>query len=260
MVEESRADLDAVEALRSVELLQQRRGIQQGAINWGSKALNVAEKLGPQARRGILAENKKSIGLILALGAAWIIWHIAPPPPLDERGVHLLASLTAAMILWGFDVFDQHTVTLLLLLSWLLFGIVPSELALAGFSKSSWFFMLGVLGIGAAVTKSGLLYRVALQVLRRIPPSYKIYTFVLTASGILVTPLLPDDRARVAIMSPLSQAICETIGFRSRSNGSAGLGLAAYVGFSQIAFLFLTGSSTCLIGWNLLPENRWISR
>jgi anion transporter len=254
LMEEGRVNMDGVQAIQSIGVLQQKGGSQEAALRWGKRALHVAQKLGAQTSTAVLSRNKKWIGLLLAFAVGWELWQISPPPPLDERGVHLLASLAAAITLWVFDLFDQHVVTLLLLLTWILLSVVPSEMALAGFSETSWFFLLGVLGIGAAVTKSGLLYRVALQVLRRIPPDYKIYTFTLAASGLLVTPMLPDDRGRIAIMGPLSQAISESIGFKPRSSGSAGLVLSAYIGYSQMAFMFLTGASTCLIGWNLLAE------
>ena len=58
-------------------------------------------------------------------------------------------------------------------------------------SKSSWFFVFGVLGMGAAVTKTGLLYRIALEMLRWIPPRYRIYSLMLSAAGVITTPLLP---------------------------------------------------------------------
>lgn len=77
--------------------------------------------------------------------------------------MHFLAILATGVILWMLEIFDQYVVALMLLLSWIVFGIVPPEVALSGFSQSSWFFVLGVLGLGAAVTKTGLLYRLALK-------------------------------------------------------------------------------------------------
>ncbi len=254
MVEEGRGDTDAVEAIRSIEALQQNRGSQDGALRWGGRALSLSRKLAAQARTTALPGNRKWLGLLLALAVGWGLWQMPPPTPLDERGMHFLASLAAAVILWIIGVFDEYVVALLLLLAWLVFGIVPPKMALAGFSETSWFFVLGVLGIGAAVNKSGLLYRVALQVLHRIPADYRMYTFILATSGLLVSPILPDERARVAIMAPLSQTISESMGFKPRSAGSAGLALSAYIGFGQMGFVFLTGATLCLIGWNLLPE------
>src|SRR3972149_5759559 len=80
-----------------------------------------------------------------------------PPAPLDARGMRLLASLTAWVIVWGFNAFDEFIVAILLLLFWVVAGVVPPGMAVAGFSGTAWFFFLGALSISAAVTKSGLL-------------------------------------------------------------------------------------------------------
>ena len=198
-------------------------------------------------------QHKKILEVAVSLVVGWTLWHI--PSPLAEDGTHFLATLAAAVTLWLFEVFDEYITALLLLLSWLVFEIIPTETALAGFSKSSWVFVLGALGIGAGVNKSGLLHRLAVRILRCCPKSYKIYTLILAASGPVLTPLLPEIKGRTVILSPLTQAISEKIGFKPRSNGSAGLALSAYVGSSQSTFLFLTGASTCLVGWSLLPDS-----
>ena len=84
----------------------------------------------------------KGLGLIAALGLGWAVWNSAPAASLDGRGVHFLATLTVAVVLWVLAVWDEYVVSLLLLLSWVSLGIVPSEVALSGFSKSSWFLLL----------------------------------------------------------------------------------------------------------------------
>ncbi len=70
------------------------------------------------------------------------------------------------------------------MLSWVVAGIVTPEIALSGFTKPSWFLFVGALGIGAGVTRSGLLYRAALAMVRRVTPSYPRYTAILTVAGL----------------------------------------------------------------------------
>ena len=252
---EDRVNTDVLEAMQSIGLLQQRKGLPEAAVRWSEKTIQLVQRLQTVkgAAKGFL-KDKKWLGSLLAFAFGWTIWNLPPPEPLDANGMHFLATLAAAVTLLVTDAFDEYVVAILLLLLWLVSGTVRTDLALAGFSKSSWFFVVGALGMAAAVIKSGLIYRVALQVLKRLSPSYKSYTLLLTTSGILATPLLPKIQARLAIMAPISQAISEAMGFEPRSNGSAGITLAAYIGFSQMSFMFLTGATVCLVGWNLLPE------
>lgn len=176
------------------------------------------------------------------------------PAPLDASGIYFLGSLTAGTLLLMFNVYDEYVVGVLMLLFWVVSDAVPSEIALAGFSTTSWCFVVAVLGAGAAVNKSGLLHRIAMGTLRRISPDYRMSTWLLTLSGLVVTPVMPTSKARMAIAAPLSRTISETLGFERRSHSSARIGLSAYVGFTQCAFMFLTGATSCLIGWNLLPQ------
>jgi DASS family divalent anion:Na+ symporter len=67
-------------------------------------------------------------------------------------------------------------------------------------------------------------------------------------------PLLPTGKARAAVAVPVSQAITEAAEFAPRSNGSAAISLTAFVGFSQMSFMFLTGGEHCLVAWNFLPS------
>jgi anion transporter len=203
----------------------------------------------------LLPQYKTIIPLALALIVGWSIWHIPAPDPLDDKGTHFLATLTVAVFLWVSQVFVDYLVGLMLLLSWLVLDVVPPDIALSGFSQSSWFFALGALGMGAAVNKSGVLHHIAMKWLRVLRPNYRLYSSIFSAFGLLVTPLVPEVKARIVLLLPLARAISERTGFAPRSNGSAGLSLATYGGVSQMTFMFLTGSTYCLIGWSVLPES-----
>jgi anion transporter len=218
------------------------------------RSTEVIGILGESAFR-TLPSLRKPLLLLSSLVIGLLIWNIPPPPSLDTNGTHFLATLTVGVVLWMGDVFDEYIVSLILLLSWVVLGIATSKVALVGFSQSSWFFVVSALGMGAAVNKSGLLQRLSLRLLSRVPlKSYKLLTFVLFASGILITPLLPTGKARAVIALPVSEAISKSAGFADRSHGSAALSLSALIGFSHMCFMFLTGAEFCLIGWNLLPQ------
>lgn len=200
----------------------------------------------------------KAAALVLGATLAAGLWHVPPPSPLDANGMHFLATLAAAVILWAFEVFDEYVVGLLLLLSWLFAEVVSPEIALSGYSTKAWLFTVGALGIGAAVGGSGVLNRLAVKILSQIPPGYRTYSWILALSGPFVSAFLPEVKARVALVSPLTQAISSRIGLQPRSHGSAGLGLSSYVGYTQLTFMFLTGSTYCLVGWSLMPETaKW---
>jgi len=202
-----------------------------------------------------LPSLKTPFRVLLACAVGWIIWNLPPTASLSTDALHFLATLAAGVILWVSNTFDEYIVALMLLASWVLLNIVPANVALDGFSHQSWFFVVAALGMGAAVAQLGLLRRLATQIWARIPTTaYKTHSFLLFASGLLITPLLPMGKARVAVALPVSQAVAQATGFPNHSNGSAALALSAMIGFSHMSFMFLTGAEFCLLAWNLLPE------
>lgn len=203
--------------------------------------------------------------ILFALALGTVVWNMPPLAGVSDKGTHFLATMIVAVSLWVLDVFDEYVVGLMLLLSWVVLDIVPTKVALAGFSQNSWFFTIGALGIAAAIGKTTLLQRLAARLLGWILiHRQNTYLFALLSAGVLSGPLLPTGKARAAVAVPISQAISDAAAFAPRSNGSASISLAAFIGFSQMSFLFLTGGEHCLIGWNFLPpalktEFGWLS-
>jgi anion transporter len=212
----------------------------------------------PHAARGISWELVHGLrchsGVVLAFLLGWVVWNVPPIEPMGERGMHFLATMAVAVTLWILEVVEEYIVGLLLLLAWVVLGIVESKIALAGFATNSWFFTIGALGIASAVANTSLLRRLAFKLLSWVPMRrQKTYMLFLLSAGLFSGPLLPTGKARAAVAVPVSQAITEFAGFGPRSNGSAAISLSAFLGFTQMSFLFLTGGEQCLIAWNFLP-------
>ena len=65
--------------------------------------------------------------------------------------------------------------------------------------------------------------------------------------------LIPQQSARTAIISQMLVNLSESLGYKNPSKASTGLFVASFLGLGQLGFLFLTGSTTSLIAWGLLP-------
>ncbi len=73
------------------------------------------------------------------------------------------------------------------------------------------------MGIGAAVTKSGLLARVALWIMRVCPPTFNGQVLALLGSGVIIGPFIPSTIAKVSIVGAMATDIGEKLGFEDRS-------------------------------------------
>ena len=161
--------------------------------------------------------------------------------------------LLAAVILWSSELVPTYVVSLGLVVAWVVMRLVPDYKTVSGFATMSWIFVVAVLGIASAVARSGLLVRLGLFLIERVPPGLRWQSSAFVGTGILLTPLLPLAMARAAVTAPLSLAVADALRLRDRSPETAVLGLSAWIGSGPFMFLFLNGSPVCLMAWTFMP-------
>ena len=255
-IEGKEGDDDACDGMPSGSLTEapadegrrQRSDVTEPALGWGRRyGRAVLERLreGEIGARPILAVG------VLALAA--IGWFLPAPSGLSEGGLRVLVSIAALVALGFLDVLSNHLLALLLVAVWVATGTSPAEVAVSGFAGQTWFLLLASMAIGTAVARSGLLYRAAIELVRRLPPTHVTRYLTLGGLGALISPGMPDPASRVMLATPLAQDVSDTLRYPDRSGGSAGLALATFVGFGLMGPLFLTGSPGGLIAYGLLP-------
>jgi len=126
---------------------------------------------------------------------------------------------------------------------------------MGGFASTTWFMTLGVLGLGVAITRCGLFYRMSLHLVRLFPLSFHWQIVATGIMGVVVMALIPQQSARTMIISQMLINLSESLGYKTPSTASTGLFAASFLGLGQLGFLFLTGSTTSLIAWGLLPPD-----
>jgi branched-chain amino acid transport system substrate-binding protein len=210
---------------------------------------------GGLAIRGLFASSSliALLATLLICSCSYIL--LSSVQGLTKTHVVLNTLLIGATILWSLDVFSYHAVTLALPLTAVLFGVAAPEKAFSGFSSPSWFLVLGVFAITAAISRTGLMYRLVLLIVRRFPPHYGMQTFALAFSGLILTPVIPSSNGRAALAGPLAATICETLQFRKGSPGAIGISMACLLGFGHMSFMFMNGTATCFLAFGLLPPD-----
>lgn len=197
--------------------------------------------------------KKIIIGIIGVLFGV-IVAFITPPEGLDKNSMIVLGSVVTANIFWIFNVMPNFATGLIMVASWPLFKTVTFAQAFSVFSSSGWWIVVGGLGIGAVATKTGLIKRVALYVMRMFSVNFKGQTLAMILAGTVVGPAIPSTNAKGAIAAPLAKSISDTLGYEEKSKSSAGLFAAMFWGFIVSAPLFLSATSTNYVIKGLLPE------
>jgi DASS family divalent anion:Na+ symporter len=192
----------------------------------------------------------KIIGLIVAIALGGVAF--TPQVELAQWRFALLFS--AAIVLWVTEPVPNVVVSLGLIAALVLaLPFIPPGKIFYGFATTSWVFVLSVLGVAAAVARSGLLLRLGLLLIERVPARLGWQSAAFLATGIVLSPLLPSAMARAAITAPLAEGVAETMKLPERSPASATIGLSAWIGSGPFMFLFLNGSPVCLMAWSLMP-------
>ncbi len=202
-----------------------------------------------------VSSRDRWLGGILGLAVGGYLWLWQPDIGLDPNGIRLLGLLSFTLIYWVFRVMPDYGVALIFGLGLILAGLASPQTVMGGFASTTWFMTLGVLGLGAAITGSGLFYRLSLHLVRLFPLNYYWQVFATGLMGVVVMALIPQQTARTAITSQMLVNLSESLGYKTPSKASTGLFAASFLGLGQLGFLFLTGSTTSLIAWGLLPND-----
>lgn len=206
--------------------------------------------------RAIHARMASTPKRVYAAGGALVIAAVVQHFLVTNPILSFVLLLAAASVLWLSDVVPSSAVSLGLVAAWLLLGLVPANQAVAGFGSMDWVFVLAVLGLGAAIARSGLLFRVGLVLVRRMPSGLFLQSSMLMLTGVLLGPLLPSSAGRAALTSPFAVAISDALRLPPRHPAAAVLGLSSWIGAGPLRYLFLNASTASLLAWGLMPDEQ----
>ena len=173
--------------------------------------------------------------------------------PISKPAAFVLL-LAGAIVLWVVAIFPEFVVYLGLVVAWVFLGIAEPAQAVAGFGSTAWISIFAILAIGAALAESGLVFRLGLLLVRRLPRALLAQGAAYLGSGLLLTLLVPASAARARLLLPTALAAAQAQRFKDRSAESAFLGLSAFIGAGPLLYTFLNGSSANFLGLGLIPE------
>jgi anion transporter len=215
----------------------------------------VSAKTGISAATGWLRPFVGRVGI--AIGAAVVIfalgWSVSPPHGLSLVAWHSLVALLAILPALVLDAILEGALGLLLACAWVLTGSASAADALSGFASPSWVLVVSVLIIGAAISQTGILYRLSLETITHMRGGFAGEATALACAGQLLGPAVPNATSRIIIIAPMLRELVEALGYSPKSKGAVGLSMAALIGFGQLAATTLTSGTTSVLVAAILP-------
>ena len=181
---------------------------------------------------------RRWFGGILGLAVWAYLWFATPDIGLTPQATKQLGILLLTLIYWIFEVFPDYGVALIFALAFILSGFGEPDVVLGGFASTTWFTTLGVLGLGAAITSTGLFYRFSLRLVRYFPLKYNWQIVALGIMGIVVMALIPQQSARTAIISKMLINLSESLGYKTRPKPPPDFSRRAFSASANSGFSF----------------------
>jgi DASS family divalent anion:Na+ symporter len=194
------------------------------------------------------------IGGIGGILAGVFIAMMSPPAELTSASMLGLGIFVWAIVWMMCEVLQDYAMGILLMASWVISGAVSFNVAFSPFAGQTFWLVIGGIGLGFAATHTGIMKRLALFLMTKFPVSFKGQTLALLVSGTFITPLVPSNISKVAMMAPLSKSISDNMGYKPKSEEAGGIFAAMFVGTSIIYPMFMSSGFMCYVLKGLLPE------
>ncbi|CEK12161.1 SLC13 family permease [Legionella hackeliae] len=167
---------------------------------------------------------------------------------------NFVVLFSAALVMWVFRLLPEYVPAIFMILATIILGLAHQNVLLSGFSSDSFFLAMGVFGIGAVLVKSRLFYRLSLLILNHLPKHKILLQMVLFTIGVLLTPVMTAQSARVSLIIPLLEDMRKTSGLKPCSTAANSLACTAFQGCILLSVMFLTGKSSNFVLFGMLPE------
>ncbi len=192
------------------------------------------------------------------VGLCVLLMALPAPSGLSQAGQRVLAVAVLAIGLWCTETLPAGVTGMIVVASLILSGGVPNfREALVGFSEPVAYFLIGVLTLGLAVSRSGLAERFALFFLRRSGGRARALYLQLLLAFPLLTFILPSATTRTGILIHVYEQALEL----SQVPRGAPLAKAIMLALNSInrlaSTVLLTGGITPMLAASLIGGISW---
>lgn len=203
-----------------------------------------------------MTKSKKTvIFMCAALAEIFLIGFLpAETESMTRAGWQYLGIFIAMITLSGANALPGFAVGLFCLSCIALFNIAPFAQVFAQFSSSTMWLIISIYLLCIGLGNSGIMQRVALNILKLFPKNYKGATLSMLTTSLVLAPFLPSTTAKVGILTPLATEITKSYGYEKHSRAAIGIWTAAFVPAWFWGYAFISGSANVPIFLGFIGE------
>ena len=166
--------------------------------------------------------SRKNALIFMVAIAVMALLIVAPAPPdlvngdevisMSQEGKTVFAVLAFAVVLWMTEAIPFAIASLMMIILLTFFGLCTFDQGInMGLGKEVIMFLVGAMGISAALTNSGLAERIMLMTLAKVGTSTRKIVFAFMAIGVALS-MWVTDMAVAAMLLPLGLTILQAAG------------------------------------------------
>ena len=179
---------------------------------------------------------------------------IEPFPGLEKTGMIFLGIFIWWVMMMIVELIPNALTCVLALLLSVDFGCGTTAEAFGSFSGATVWLLIGAFGLATALANSGLLNRLAINVMRLFPGTYAGQVWGLSLASVVCAPAVPSTTAKSTILIPLACMVGEKMGYAPKSKGMTGLFSVTNIITNFGGCMFLTGGVVVGIILALTPD------
>lgn len=194
------------------------------------------------------------VNLVIAAVLMLAVMYMPVDTGLSPEAKDYLAILVAMVFMLISGVFDEHVVLLMTLVMCVLLNVASFSAIFSAFSGTTMWMVLSILPITVVISKSGLMNRIALYLLKIFPCSYKWQLLALSLSSMIISPLIPSTTAKSSLLASLIASVSEQMKLEKKSKPLTGIFLAVFINGPSMGHIFLSGSVQALLVVGMMPQ------
>ncbi|MCI4624839.1 MAG: anion permease [Candidatus Magnetoovum sp. WYHC-5] len=195
----------------------------------------------------------KLFAWVLCIVLPALIYYYAPKYGVSHEVSIFMAIMSVTLVMWIAELLPDFVPGLFAILLFLMFGLAPKDVIMSGFSSDGFFLALSVLALGTVIQSSGLSYRYALIIMKRVPDNTFWYMLSLFFTGLFLTPLVPVIAGRASIVAPVLNEVVKHCDEKVKQSASTVLFASGINGITFLSAAFLSSTPLNLIIYGMLP-------
>lgn len=192
---------------------------------------------------------------LVSIGVPALLFLLVPETGIITYQIKMYIAITLFTILmWIMNTLPPVITGLVMSLLYIFLNVSNGNTVFSSWTNQIVWLCVGGVIIAQAFEKTGLMKRIAYNIIYRTGCSYRGIVIGLIASGLVMTVILPNITARVTLYAALAFGICRALEIKPGTKTGAGIMTAGFIGAIGSRTMLLSGWDNLVLSYGLIED------